>query len=459
MKGDTTRRKLLLAPSAATGGAIVLLSTDANDHGMKADVHPKCVEDAAFEGVVVTPSDTRALNQRKNIAFLPAAELDQLREAFRVLRFNNDAIYNTWVNIHVNNCQHNNNLIWPWHRAYLYYFERRLQQAVPGASPPITLPFWGYDRFGNGSGTDTVEYRRLPAECRPESVGGQNNPLWIKRRIDVNAGAYSLPFRPVQTTSIVTGNSRFASFTANLESQPHNNVHNFLGFPMGDRFLSPRDPVFWLHHSNLDKAWEAWRAVAGHEDLTTSTSLASWRRTPLPGFSGSQFPRRLVEDFLPTNDLGYTYVDQVISLDLKGGDKLALMSAADVDFDSARQPTLVQPALRAVQIRFDGVQSPTRTLQVRVFVGVPDATADTSLDNPGLVGVFTIYPPHTGHGSADSGISLDLDATDTVGRMIADKKTTKFPVSVVVVQFNESGEPEVAAAKLEYKGVSVQIGD
>src|SRR5262249_32909164 len=156
-------------------------------------------DDAAFKGVLVTPSSPSTLNQRKNIAFLPTAELDQLREAFRVLRADNDAIYNTWVNIHANNCQHNNSLIWPWHRAYLYYFERPLQQAVPGHTPPVTIPFWNYDRVGNATGADTIEYRRLPAQYRPQMVGGQNNPLWRSRRANVNDGTYVLPFGAVRT--------------------------------------------------------------------------------------------------------------------------------------------------------------------------------------------------------------------------------------------------------------------
>jgi hypothetical protein len=451
------RRTFLKTAAVAAGGALVSLPARA-DHPKPAGEHPKKT-DAAFEGVFVTPRAPRTLNQRKNIAFLPDAELDQLREAFRVLRANNDAIYTTWVNIHVENCQHDNDLIWPWHRAYLYYFELRLQQAVPGANPPVTLPFWSYDRVGDGTGSDTVEFRRLPSQYRPQTIGDQPNPLWVSRRTAVNDGTYALPFRAVQSAGIVAGNADFESFTANLESQPHNNVHNLLGYPMMDRQYSPSDPVFWLHHSNLDRALEAWRAVAGHEDLIKSPSLASWRRTPLPGFSGSQFPRRLVEDVLQTDDLGYSYVDQVIPVALKPGEMPTLLSTKDVDFGSARRPPAAVPALRPVRIRFAGVRPPGRMLQARVFLGVPGASADTRLDDAGFVGMFTLYPPHTGHGSAYSAVTLDLDVTDAVQKLIADKMTTKFPISVVVVQFDKDGKPQAATVKLEYKAVSVEIGD
>jgi len=29
---------------------------------------------------------------------------------------------------------------------------------------------------------------------------------------------------------------------------------------MGDPFTSPADPIFWLHHANLDRVWWSWQA-------------------------------------------------------------------------------------------------------------------------------------------------------------------------------------------------------
>src|SRR5262249_8239162 len=196
-------------------------------------------QEAAFEGLFVAPTAARAPNERTNIAFLPQSELDNLRQAFRVLRANNNAIYNTWVNVHVQACQHNNNLIWPWHRAYLYYFELRLQRANPSADPPVTIPYWNYDRVGNGTGGDTQEFRRLPPQYRASTAGGQSNPLYVGRASGVNQGTYVLPYRTVQTEGIVTGTSDYFQFGTNLENAPHNNVHNQLGLPMQDRFYSP----------------------------------------------------------------------------------------------------------------------------------------------------------------------------------------------------------------------------
>src|SRR6185436_9907039 len=48
---------------------------------------------------------------------------------------------------------------------------------------------------------------------------------------------------------------------------PHNKVHNYIGGvgpldpgPYGNmtNFLSPVDPIFFLHHSNMDRLWDIW---------------------------------------------------------------------------------------------------------------------------------------------------------------------------------------------------------
>lgn len=45
-----------------------------------------------------------------------------------------------------------------------------------------------------------------------------------------------------------------------LEGSPHNLVHNSVGSPAGfmGNYLSPVDPIFFLHHANLDRLWDVW---------------------------------------------------------------------------------------------------------------------------------------------------------------------------------------------------------
>jgi tyrosinase len=59
------------------------------------------------------------------------------------------------------------------------------------------------------------------------------------------------------------GNNSFSV----LEGMPHNKVHNYIGGagpldpgPYGymTNFLSPVDPIFFLHHANMDRLWDVW---------------------------------------------------------------------------------------------------------------------------------------------------------------------------------------------------------
>src|ERR1700748_542924 len=62
-------------------------------------------------------------------------------------------------------CKHHVELFLPWHRAYLYLFEKSLQDLVPG----VTLPWWDW----------TVEHAEgIPAAYTRRKVDGRKNPLF-----------------------------------------------------------------------------------------------------------------------------------------------------------------------------------------------------------------------------------------------------------------------------------------
>jgi tyrosinase len=39
----------------------------------------------------------------------------------------------------------------------------------------------------------------------------------------------------------------------------HADVHAWVGGTMRDLLTSPADPLFWLHHANIDRIYTSWR--------------------------------------------------------------------------------------------------------------------------------------------------------------------------------------------------------
>jgi tyrosinase len=53
-------------------------------------------------------------------------------------------------------------------------------------------------------------------------------------------------------------NLYLGSFRANLETEIHNTAHDWVGGSLATP-CSPNDPVFWLHHCNIDRLWAEWQ--------------------------------------------------------------------------------------------------------------------------------------------------------------------------------------------------------
>ena len=162
-------------------------------------------------------------------------------------------------------CQHGSFFFLSWHRMYLYYFEKILGAA--SGNPNFALPYWNYTY-------PSPDNRKLPAAFRDHD---SSNPLYVQERnLDVNER------KPLPCTAVDPGSAlkatkfigivsdsgfgggyipepmHFAGRTGKLERTPHNVVHGLVGGLMGDVDLAARDPIFWLHHANIDRLWDIW---------------------------------------------------------------------------------------------------------------------------------------------------------------------------------------------------------
>lgn len=191
-----------------------------------------------------------------------------------------------WVNMHVNFCPHGIPYFFAWHRGYLYYFEQQLR-AVSG-NRSLVLPYWDY--YINPS---------LPPEfTNPASY----NPLYVPR-LNTNV-IDALTMAPFAGTVTNMQRGLPNAFESMIEDMPHNPVHNIIGNVMAS-MQSPTDPVFWLHHANIDRLWSAWQQ-AGSGRTTPPANDSYWSGN-FTYATRLTLPRSATID---TRGLGYAYQDE-----------------------------------------------------------------------------------------------------------------------------------------------------
>ena len=222
-------------------------------------------------------------------------------------------------------CQHQTWFFLPWHRGYLAAFEANVARSIErlGGPKDWALPYWNYST----DAASRIMPRDFFEEKRPD---GSANPLWNPwtRHSDGNSGFSN---RDVSieclTHAIFAGTndggetgfagpvSGFEHFgqlqglpSGRVEEAPHNQVHGRLGGLMGDPNFAALDPIFWLHHANIDRLWEVWRKTWPQSATPTDPNWLN--RTTFDMHDGAGQPFKFTAgEMLDTTKVlhGYTY--------------------------------------------------------------------------------------------------------------------------------------------------------
>lgn len=205
-------------------------------------------------------------------------------------------------------CWHGSWYFLPWHRGYTIALEATVRAEIITLGGPSdwTLPYWDYFTPGQQS--------IPPAFATPEWPGDGVNPLFVSARYGRHGdGVVVIPlddpdfdislialddaiFAGAATGGAVgfggadTGPAHHRATHGHLEAQPHDLIHVLIGgVEQPGLMTSPStaglDPIFWLHHANIDRLWEIWRRESQtHSDPADS----SWLNGPAAG-GGSPF--------------------------------------------------------------------------------------------------------------------------------------------------------------------------
>ncbi|MET0887655.1 MAG: tyrosinase family protein [Mycetocola sp.] len=211
---------------------------------------------------------------------------------FGVIGANEPAPSNVVQTRFMNQCQHQSWYFLPWHRGYVSALEQILLDAVIQSGGPAdwALPYWNY------SDTANPQARRLPVAFSAATLpDGSANPLRVARRFGSGVTPIVIPAAQVTLEALehddyIGGSADIPpgfggpvtlfhhgpeSETTNggLESGPHNVVHGAIGGSapgfdpnewqnwglMSAPWTAALDPIFWLHHANIDRLWTTWQ--------------------------------------------------------------------------------------------------------------------------------------------------------------------------------------------------------
>jgi hypothetical protein len=314
----------------------------------------------------------------------------------------------------------------PWHRAYLLSFERiirklsgmadfampywdwRCQRSVPATfwgtgtilSPQFSNPAYPFDRVIGPTGVADI------------SVVGPSRLATLLNETDFEM------FASGAATALRGG----GGFKGPLESGPHDYIHASFVRGTMKTFMSPLDPIFWLHHNILDYFWYEWnsRGNANTNDPAWSNfsltgmfvdedgnpvdylvgalilaPLLSYRfETPAGCISPFKFAdtavlRKFLERgadirFRPTKE--FPAATKALRLDVAQGARTRFTVPSDAVravSDSASPQRLL--------LRLDNVQPPRRSdFYVRAFVDLPEGQ-DPSPDSDHYAGAFAFF--------------------------------------------------------------------
>ena len=191
----------------------------------------------------------------------------------------------------------------PWHRMYVYFLERIIRKT--SGNPNFALPYWNY--------MDPPQ-RPLPAPFRTNpasSLYRVNRNNGSPGTANVNGGQPIDFGQPAGTINLDCMNQPTylpgpggAGFNSAINQNPHGIVHSLIGNGqgMGSVPWAANDPIFWMHHCNIDRLWASWNRTH------TNPTDASWRNQQFV-FADENCNRVLVKvsDFEKIAPLGYTY--------------------------------------------------------------------------------------------------------------------------------------------------------
>lgn len=240
---------------------------------------------------------------------LSCQEQDEFLEAIILIK--ESGVFNEFIEVHLQTAifTHGPAEFLPWHRWFIWQFEKALQEATGRC---IYIPYWDWERDAEWEVESDVMHpatfgtwgRTSSNGCTVDGITNYHRPFRNSPGVDNQPpGCVTRDFLEgffftgeSQIVAMIMNYDQFADTTGNAATQtqdnpadqgttngfrtefengPHMLVHGIIAGHMGTNW-SPSDPLFYLHHSNVDRIWAMWSDYWDHDECAVEDYSAPW---------------------------------------------------------------------------------------------------------------------------------------------------------------------------------------
>ncbi|PIM98737.1 Catechol oxidase [Handroanthus impetiginosus] len=224
---------------------------------------------------------------------------------------------------------HNSWLFYPWHRWYLYFYERILGKLID--DPTFGLPFWNWDNPDGmvilemfvKNGSPLSDARRNPAHLPPVvadlNYSAQNSSDPSPDPSQIIRNNLNEMYLEMVRNAVKLEDFYGAKYVIGTEPDPgagtrgsHTALHVWVGEPtttgedMGNFYSAGRDSIFFSHHANIDRLWSVWRGLRGEKPKEFTEP--DWLNANFLFYDENKnLVRVKVKDTLENEKMGYTF--------------------------------------------------------------------------------------------------------------------------------------------------------
>ncbi|CAI9772371.1 unnamed protein product [Fraxinus pennsylvanica] len=344
---------------------------------------------------------------------------------------------------------HESWLFFPFHRWYLYFYERILGKLID--DPHFALPYWNWD---HPKGMTMPPIFDNPCSPLYDAVRDPNNRASAVVDLNYRSSAPTNDLRQVDinlrtiNSEMITGVNNNLQFMGapycdgscprpgmgTLERGSHTAIHIWVGTKdktgehkynedLGNFYSAGRDPLFYCHHANVDRMWTIWRTLSTpvRKDITSPNYLNAQF---LFYDENARLVRVKVANCVDHKKMGYKYhymptLWRHYSPPKKQAKARIMEKISDIPKVAAVLPITLKNTVRVLvpksakgkvseQLVIEDIEKDT-TKFIKFDVFVNDEDDDLGeLDRAEYAGTFAQVPHKTKNKTSKSSISLDL---------------------------------------------------